>query len=292
MIKFHSEEKQSGTQHGFGLHQFMSKDLMRGVRFRVWDVEANNIQYQYNAGHTLSLYLKGGERTFRKDKPHLKGQTGKLCLMPQDHLSRWHSPEAIRIAHLYLPDQIIRQEAERHLDIDSRLANLQDLVYQSDVNLSNAMMNLIAAMNSGSNIDSIFVEQALHTVTAGLLERYCDLSKPIKMRQYGLSPTHRTLIKSYIKSHLGQKLTLEDLAAKLQLSPFHFARMFKQSFGDSPAKYVIRQRVELAKTLLAGKEDSSFVALECGFCHQSHFINHFKKEVGVTPAKYRNILHN
>jgi AraC family transcriptional regulator len=91
---------------------------------------------------------------------------------------------------------------------------------------------------------------------------------------------------------LGQKLTLDDLAEKLQLSPFHFARMFKQSVGDSPANYVIRQRVKLAKTLLSGKEDLSFIALECGFCHQSHFINHFKKKVGVTPAKYRNILHN
>lgn len=290
MIEFHTEEERSATQHG--LHQFMSKDLMRGVRFRIWDVEANDIQYQYNAGHTLSLYLKGGERTFRNDKPHLKGQTGKLCLMPQDHLSRWHSPETIRIAHLYLPDKIIRQEAQRHLDIDSRLANLQDLVYQSDVNLSNAMMSLIAAMKSGNNSDPLFVEQALHRVTSGLLEHYCDLSKPIKRYQYGLSATHRMLIKSYIKKHLGQKLTLEDLAAILHLSPFHFARMFKQSFGDSPANYIIRQRVELAKMLLSGKEDLSFIALECGFCHQSHFINYFKKVVGVTPSKYRNILHN
>ncbi len=64
---------------------------------------------------TLSLYLKGGERTFRNHKPHLKGQAGKLCLMPQGHLSHWHSPKPIRIAHLYLPSQIIRQEAERHL---------------------------------------------------------------------------------------------------------------------------------------------------------------------------------
>jgi hypothetical protein len=101
MIEFHAEEIQTTTQHG--LHQFMSEDLVRGVRFRVWDVEANNIQYQYNDGHTLSLYLKGGERTFRNHKPHLKGQTGKLCLMPQGHLSHWHSPKPIRIAHLYLP---------------------------------------------------------------------------------------------------------------------------------------------------------------------------------------------
>ncbi|MFT4811175.1 MAG: AraC family transcriptional regulator [Paraglaciecola sp.] len=158
MIEFHAEEIQTTTQHG--LHQFMSEDLVRGVRFRVWDVEANNIQYQYNDGHTLSLYLKGGERTFRNHKPHLKGQTGKLCLMPQGHLSHWHSPKPIRIAHLYLPGQIIRQEAERHLDIDSLLANLQDLVYQSDASLSSAMMSLIAAMKNDENIDPLIVEQA------------------------------------------------------------------------------------------------------------------------------------
>ena len=80
--------------------------------------------------------------------------------MPQGHLSHWHSPKPIRIAHLYLPGQIIRQEAERHLDIDSLLANLQDLVYQSDASLSSAMMSLIAAMKNDENIDPLIVEQA------------------------------------------------------------------------------------------------------------------------------------
>ncbi len=44
MIEFHAEEKQSATQNG--LHQFMSEDLVRGVRFKVWDVEAKNLRSQ------------------------------------------------------------------------------------------------------------------------------------------------------------------------------------------------------------------------------------------------------
>jgi len=288
VIAFHSEEKQSSSKHG--LHQRLSEDFVRGVRFRVWEVDPNSIEYQYNEAHTLSLYLKGGESTFRQDKPSLKGQSGKLCLMPQGHLSQWQSERSIRIAHLYLPDQIIRQEAERHLNIDSRFANLQDFIYQSDTDLSNAMMRFIIAMKNNAVIDPLIIEQALHAVISGLLERYCDIKTQSKMRQHGLSSAHRILIKSYIKGHLAHKLNLEELAQKLHLSPFHFARMFKHSFGDSPAQYIIRERVKLAKLLLAGKEDLTFIALECGFCHQSHFINHFKKEVGVTPAKYRKLL--
>lgn len=84
MLKFHSQDKD--PQVKLGLQQQMSESLTRGVGFRVWNVEPNEIEYQYDKGHTLSLYLDGGQETFRCDQPHLKGQTGKLCLMPQGRL--------------------------------------------------------------------------------------------------------------------------------------------------------------------------------------------------------------
>jgi len=105
-----------------------------------------------------------------------------------------------------------------------------------------------------------------------------------------LSVEQRKRVKNYINECLSDKIFIDSLAELLHLSPFHFARMFKQSFGDSPANYVIRQRVELAKQMFSGNAGLSYIAAECGFTYQSHFNNYFKKHMGVTPSVYRKLL--
>lgn len=284
------QNKADSHIHSNGFNNTLSQSLIRDVSFKVWQVAPADIEYQFDAGHTLSLYLNGGEHTFRHDKPDLKGHTGKLCLMPQGHVSRWHSPAPIQIAHLYLPDELIRQEAERHLDIDARLANLQDLIYQDDENLKQAMLGLIGALTHRKKTDPLFCEEALYSVTSRLLECYRQDGQTSNKKSRGLSASHRVLIKHHIHQHLEQKLTLESLAELVHLSPFHFARMFKQSFGDSPANYIIRQRIERAKALLKSDQPLSQLAVQCGFSHQSHLSNYFKKQTGVTPANYRALL--
>src|SRR5262249_60369278 len=73
------------------------------------------------------------------------------------------------------------------------------------------------------------------------------------------------------------------------LSPYHFARRFKESTGLSPHRYIIARRIERAKELLRGEEDLSLgqVAARVGFWDQGHFTRHFKRLVGVTPRRFR-----
>jgi AraC family transcriptional regulator len=54
----------------------------------------------------------------------------------------------------------------------------------------------------------------------------------------------------YIEDQLDKEISLRDLAALAQLSPLHFARAFKQSFGEPPHRYHMARRIEHAKTLL------------------------------------------
>ena len=92
----------------------------------------------------------------------------------------------------------------------------------------------------------------------------------------------------YIEAHFGESLTVAELAEVACLSPGHFCRMFKASIGDPVWTYVQRRRCERAKEmLLTTRSTLSEIAYACGFAHQGHFNECFKKQFGVTPGQAR-----
>jgi AraC family transcriptional regulator len=108
-------------------------------------------------------------------------------------------------------------------------------------------------------------------------------------RPRGLSARRLKAVLGYIREHLHAALTLRELAAVAHLSPYHFARRFKESTGLPPHRYVIARRIERAEQLLRGEEELTLaqVAARVGFWDQGHFTHHFKRHVGVTPRRFR-----
>jgi AraC family transcriptional regulator len=75
------------------------------------------------------------------------------------------------------------------------------------------------------------------------------------------------------------------MAQVAAISVSHLKVLFRRTFGMPPHQYVIRRRVERARTLLyQGKMPLSQIALEAGFAHQSHMAQCMKRILGVTPA--------
>lgn len=88
----------------------------------------------------------------------------------------------------------------------------------------------------------------------------------------------------FIHNNLDSALSLQNVADAAGLSPRHFAHLFKEWIGEPPHRYVIRQRVEKAKSLLEqGKLSLRDVALTVGFYDQAHLTNNFKRLTGMTP---------
>jgi len=94
----------------------------------------------------------------------------------------------------------------------------------------------------------------------------------------------------YIQSHLGEDLSLSDIANELGMSQYYFCHLFKRSTGISPHQFLIRQRVEQAKHLLKQPVQTvTTVALECGFANQSHFARCFRQYTGMNPNQFRKL---
>lgn len=95
----------------------------------------------------------------------------------------------------------------------------------------------------------------------------------------------------FVAAHISEALRVEDLAAQLHLSRFHFARLFKQATGISPRQFVIRLRVEAARGLLERSELTvGAIAYRTGFASQSQFAKLFRRVTRKTPAEYRQTL--
>ncbi len=76
------------------------------------------------------------------------------------------------------------------------------------------------------------------------------------------------------------------------LSEYHFARMFRQSFGVPPHQYLLARRLARAQRLLRGSAlPMGEVALMCGFSSASHFNQRFRQAMGATPGEYRQAFY-
>jgi AraC family transcriptional regulator len=91
-----------------------------------------------------------------------------------------------------------------------------------------------------------------------------------------------------VLAHLGEDLSLEALSGEAGMSPFHFARAFKSATGHSPLQYVIRARIEAAQAMLKGSRlPVAEIAHRVGYDDLSRFGQHFRRQVGASPAAWR-----
>jgi AraC family transcriptional regulator len=108
-------------------------------------------------------------------------------------------------------------------------------------------------------------------------------------KQGGLSRRKLATIVDYIMANLNGSPTVEQMAALVQLSAYHFTRQFKAATGLPPHQFVITRRVEMAQRLLRERRGIGLadVAIRAGFSDQSQFSFHFKRILGLTPGQFR-----
>ena len=98
-------------------------------------------------------------------------------------------------------------------------------------------------------------------------------------------------VEDYVHEQLAEEISVETLAGLVELSPFHFSRVFRQATGLSPLQFVTRERITRAQQLIRETSRSLIeVALEVGYTSPSHFTKVFRRMTGVTPTEFRSTL--
>ena len=96
-------------------------------------------------------------------------------------------------------------------------------------------------------------------------------------------------VNNYIRHHLSEPITVENLARHLCKGRSRLSTDFKKETGETLHDYVLKQKIEESKNLLRYTDKPAVeIALYLGFCSQSHFSRTFKHYVGTTPNEFRN----
>ena len=106
------------------------------------------------------------------------------------------------------------------------------------------------------------------------------------------SHTAVDLAMDYINKNFGEPITLDSVAKASYLSVNQLCRLFSEHCGTTVAKYITSKRITEAKKMLASGRSVTETAMVCGFGDYSGFIRVFKKNVGMTPGKYKSLSEN
>ncbi|HEX6703952.1 MAG TPA: AraC family transcriptional regulator [Albitalea sp.] len=260
-----------------------AQPLPSGAWVAHWGNADTETSYVKPGHHTLSFYLEGGQAVRCHEAPSARGAPGALCLLPAQHESHWDVNGSLQLLHLYLPTLPLAQAAERWFDLDPRFATLAERIYFHDAPLA-ALCARIAALDWRNADAQLHLQQLVLDVQSRLLSAHSVHRPAVTDVKGGLSPAARRRVLERIESGLADGIALDELAEAACLSAFHFARMFKASFGHSPHAWVMQRRVERARRLLAeGRTPLDEVVRRCGYAHLSH-MNAALKRAGLGTA--------
>lgn len=148
-----------------------------------------------------------------------------------------------------------------------------------------------SASDKHSFADNDYANSLAEVLASHIIKEF-TMPEPVDNFKNGkLAPIKLRRATEFINERLENGVTLTDIAEAVEMSPFHFARMFKQTTGFTPLQYVMEQRIEYSKRLLGQPEmPLADIAFKLGFASQSHFTMHFRKLTGTTPKHFRDEL--
>lgn len=105
---------------------------------------------------------------------------------------------------------------------------------------------------------------------------------------FGLSDSQRMRLLRWVRGHLASQPTPDALARVVGLTPDYFTRLFRQSFGMPPRRWLVSERIRaVARALTDSDRPLAEIAALYGFQNMSHFGRQFKAIMGLTPARWR-----
>ncbi len=217
-----------------------------------------------------------------------KGCAGNLCLTPagQSVGAHWEKP-LDNMGILLDPGFVSKTAAENRF---SSSFEFSEIYKDKDPLIQQIGLALLAEADPETNAGRLYADSLIQTLTLHLLKNYSNAASLQENINGGLSGYRLRRVQEFINANLEEDLSLAEIAEIADLSQFHFARAFRKSTGQTPQQYLMQQRIERAKELLANDALPIVeISLRTGFKNQSHFTTLFRKFTKFTPKLWREM---
>jgi AraC family transcriptional regulator len=273
-----------------------SGELLRGftaeVNLEEASVENAGLYPEMASRHIL--LLKAGASNATKLEWTMNGgrrnrlfRPGELILNPAGLNSKPRWDASVKLLVLAIESERMRELA---LQSDARPGLEIVPRYGMEDPLLAGMLRAVTREFESETPDLLYAETMTIATVTHLLHK-CTVHPP-SARKYSDGFSLRTMraIHDYMHAHIGHRVTLEDLAALVGISPSHFLRQFRRSTGIPPHQHLLQLRLEAAERLLRDSHLSiSEIAAQTGFSDQSHLTRLFRRHRGITPHSFRQM---
>lgn len=266
--------------------------VLRGGFLQSWQ-NTSSTMLQPPLDHHLVVLHQGGPKRIRRDGGGGRRVTDvevrSITSAEAGSAYRWQTKGPIAFSHFYIRPDYFSALIGEAFDRDPATVSFAETIGRPDPHAAGLFELLLNgrddpdwALSADFYVDALLVRLATTSTWNGEFRQY---------RRLALAPHIVARVRAFIRSHIGQRITLEDLAAVAGYSRFHFVRAFKDSTGVPPYAYVLRERIAAARDLLDHSAlPIAEIAHRCGFSTHTHFSTRFREAIGLTPADYRRRL--
>lgn len=216
-------------------------------------------------------------------------EEGDSVILPAGMPSEWRyaDGQSCEMLHIYLEPDFLRRTSEGS-DVDTARITIEAEFGVRDPHILHIGMSLLQELNHASWAGKAYADLLATALVVHLLRKHRGDISSAQHYSGGLPRYKLRRVIDYINDKLGEELRVADLAGEVEMSLYHFARLFKRATGLAPHQYIMQKRIEKAKRLLVETElPIAQVALEIGFQSQSRFTTLFRHLTCATPRAYR-----
>jgi AraC family transcriptional regulator len=252
---------------------------------------AQQVEYQFRGRFHL-LVCGGGIRNDGESwveglpRSTMRDLRRRLTFVPAGcgYYERRHQPRSAPTLYVYfgaVDSAIGPNPSEGEAELHPRLLF-------EDFALWTTAMKLQSLMESPSEQERDYIDALINVLKAELFRYYRGERKTPAPIAGGLAAWQQKVVSDFIEANISRQVSVTDLAALVRLSPYHFCRSFKASFGVPPHKYHVIRRIERAKQLLS---DPSLSMTEIGgilgFSDSASFSASFRRVARVSPTQHQ-----
>jgi AraC family transcriptional regulator len=247
-----------------------------------------DISWGWHRTH-VSLFTKG-RLSFRVHNPrgdqNFVGRAGSVCVFPSGFDETRFSIAGSKFEAIVVELDPARVEALAGHKCPAATGALAPQIVVEDPHIAGLLRSMATEVAQGCPAGTLY-GQSLSSALASYLSRHFSVKRRKRKPLLGFSRDQARRMVDYIQANLDCELTLFDLAELAQLSPRQFFRTFSNTFGTTPHRYIMNERVAQAKELIAKGQLLVEIAADLGFASQSHFCGVFRKVAGMSPGRFR-----